>query len=97
MKLHWKLYVMSSDVQLSTEFYLKDVLLFFALLSNAGLSHTPWATSDFSSAVVDSYREPDKPHFKQVPWCAFLPQGFLQSPDSPSGAWGINTPRYTFN
>lgn len=34
----------------------------FALLSNTGLSPTPWATPDFFSTVVDSYRQPDKSH-----------------------------------
>lgn len=49
----------------------------FALLSDTGLSPIPWATSDFISTVVDSYRQPDKP------------QGFLQSDGSPwkHGGW----------
>lgn len=90
MKLHWMLYVMSSDVQLFVAFHLKGAL--HPLDGHRPGSH-PLATYDFSSAVGDSYRQPDKPHFQQVPHSAFRPLCFLQSPGSPSGARG-RSPRY---
>lgn len=49
----------------------------------------PWATSDFSSVVVDNYREPDTSRFQQAPGSAFLPQGFLHSPGNPSEFRGL--------
>jgi len=68
--------------------------MLFALLTDAGLSRTRWATCDFCSAVVASSRQPDQLSLKRAPHCVPLPQGFLQSPGSPSGALGASRLRY---
>lgn len=70
------------------EFYLKDALC--PLVRGRPESH-PLGHIWFQFNC--SYRQPDKSHFKLVPCCAFLPQDFLQSAASPSGAWGAKPPR----
>lgn len=78
--------VMSSDVQLSMLFDLKDALW---VLDRYRLESHNLGPPLISAVVVDNYRQPDTSRFQQAPGSAFLPQGFLHSPGNPSEFRGL--------